>query len=155
MIIVTILTGLLVAFTLRAQLRANNNQKELLEIELIKLKEQFHTEIQLSGGNTWTNINTIWINLTAINHDAHNVHIKNEADSDFKHEFLTNQFKILRVGNWQGVIEKQVSHEELAGKYHILVFFEDATGNKYRQTITGSFTDPVISTPTLIPKNLA
>jgi len=148
--VVTSLTGLAIWLTFKEQLSVTRTQKNLLDIELIKLREQFRTEILLTGGNTWTDVNTIWINLTAINHEAFNVRIINQPESDFKHEFVNSQFDILRISDWKTIIENNVAHEDLEGKYHILVLFEDASRNRYRQTISGSFLNPEISSPTLL-----
>ena len=57
---------------------ASKIQKKLLDIELVKLREQLRTELLLSGGNTWDGVNTIWINLTAMNHLAFNIKIINK-----------------------------------------------------------------------------
>jgi len=146
LVIVTALTAIFIYRTFRAQLNVTEDQSELLKIERIKLREQFRTELEISGGNTWTNVNTVRLNIKAVNHPAYNVVISNLP------VLLTNgndprTFDLIKIEKWQNVIEKAVDHEDLHNKYNIQITYEDANGLQYSQVITGSFEFPVSSRP--------
>ena len=149
MVIVTALTALFIFKTFRAQLKVNKDQAELLNIERIKLREQFKTEIAISGGNTWVSVNTVWLNIKTVNHNAYNIKISN-VPAKLSDPNKRLQFELLKIENWENIIEKVVEYSDLKSNYNILLKFEDENDIKYSQTISGTFEFPVISRPRVI-----
>ncbi|HEY4323107.1 MAG TPA: hypothetical protein VGN20_03955 [Mucilaginibacter sp.] len=152
MVIVTGITAIFIYRTFRAQLKVTKDQTELLKIEQIRLREQFRTEIDVSGGNEWTSVNTFWVNIKAINHNAFNLKIKIVRASGYPLRLLNEEIVLLKMENWVGVIKQEVNHEDLKNEYEIQISYEDANGKSYIQIVTGIAFDerPKISPPIFV-----
>ena len=148
MVIVTTLTAIFIYRTFREQLKVTKDQGELLKIEQIKLREQFRTELDATGGNVWDGVNTIWLNIKAMNHHAYNVKIEKRGKSDFPLELLGEEIILLKKEVWVGIFKQVVNHEDLQNHYDILISYEDVNGKQYSQEITGKFVEnPKVSPP--------
>lgn len=153
-VVVTAITAIYIYRTFRAQLKVTTDQTELLKIEQIRIREQFRTEIDVSGGNEWTSVNTFWVNIKALNHNAYNIKIKIIRDSGFPLKLLMYEIALLKMENWVGVIKQEVNHEDLRNEYELQISYEDANGKPYSQNIMSTSFDerPKISLPLFIGK---
>lgn len=151
-VIVAGFTAFLIWRTFRSQLEVSRTQRDLLEIERLKFRNQFSVQLEVSGGNTWDGKNTIWINLKALNHPARNIRIINLEDSQFQYKAIDREISLLEVEKWVNLLTQEVLHEELNKTYNIKILLNDELGAEYVQHIVGTFLQPVITYPQYISK---
>jgi hypothetical protein len=149
-VIVAGFTAFFIWRTLQSQLEVSRTQRDLLEIERLKFRNQFNVQLEVSGGNTWDGKNTIWVNLKALNHPARNIRITNLVDSQFRYKPIDQEISFLEVEKWVNLLTQEVLHEELNRTYNIKILLKDELGAEYVQYIVGTFLQPTITYPQYI-----